>query len=110
MKFTTLSFNHEEAVVLGNSDKAIIMEFVRWSCYFNESEAENEYMARKYLMDGHWWMQDSYEAWQERMPWLSLTTIKRYFNDLCKRGFLSKRTLNYGHGRLPNFYRPILKE
>src|SRR6476659_3690427 len=105
MKFDKLWFRHEDAVALGSADKAIILEFIRWSCHYKESEEEPN---TKYHMDGHWWMQDSFEAWCKRMPWLSLRTIKTYFTDLHTAGFIDKKTVGKSRGgRDPNFYRAI---
>lgn len=105
MKFDKLFFRHDEAVALGSSDKAVILEFVRWSCHFKESDNNQDYLKRKYFMDDVWWMQDSHEAWQERLPWLGKTTIRRYLDELCDRGFLFKRVVIDERGRAPNFYR-----
>lgn len=90
---------------LGSSDKATILEFIRWSCHYKESEEDPNL---KYHMDGHWWMQDSYAAWRKRMPWLSEKTIQRYLIDLHAKGDLDKRTNGkMTGGRVPNFYRVI---
>lgn len=104
MKIDKIWFRHEDAVRLGSADKAAILEFVRWSCHYKESEEEPNL---KYHMDGHWWMQDSFAAWQKRMPWLSLRTLKSYFNELYDAGYLDKRTVGKSSGgRDANFYRP----
>jgi len=93
-----------EAFFLGGSDKAIILEYIRYS--IGEKEGKYNYEKSKYCFDGYWWMQDSYEQWQDRLPWLSLITIKRYVKDLCDLGVLvKKRKSEFGGGNQPNFYR-----
>lgn len=106
MKFNTLFLRHEDAVTLGSADKALILEFVRWSCHFKESQEQDEYHTRKYFADGVWWMQDSMEAWHARMPWLGERTIRRHIDDLVTAGYLIKRVVGLSSGgRAPNFYR-----
>lgn len=105
MKFDKLFFRHDEAVALGSADKAIILEFVRWSCHFKEADANREYLTSRYFHDGNWWMQDSQEAWLERLPWLSIRTFQRYVNDLCDVGLLIRIRNGRTTGRDPNFYR-----
>ena len=105
MKFDKLFFRHEDAVALGSADKAIILEFVRWSIHSKEAAQDRAYMAAKYFMDDHWWMQDSYEAWHARMPWVGKSTLRRYIEELCESGYLIKKFVNGQNGRAPNFYR-----
>lgn len=105
MKFDKLMLRHEDAERLGSADKALILEFIRWSCHYKAAEQEPNL---KYHRLGHWWMQDSFDAWQKRMPWLSLRTIKTYFNELYEVGAIDKITVgNARGGRDPNFYRVI---
>ncbi len=106
MKFDKLFFRHEDAVALGSADKAIILEFIRWSCHFKEASQNNSEFAARYFFDGVWWMQDSYEAWRQRLPWLSVRTIRRYLEEIYEAGFMDKRVCGgEGNGREPNFYR-----
>lgn len=106
MKFDKLFFRHDEAAKLGSSDKAVILEFIRWSCHFKAAAFQK--FENSYFFDGHWWMQDSYEAWIERMPWLSRRTIARYLDELHVEGYLAKVLSGSGNGgRVPNFYRAL---
>lgn len=108
MKFDKLFFRHEDAVALKSADKAIIVEFIRWSCHFKESAESDPYVTAKYFQDGVWWMQDTQEAWQARLPWLSIRTIRRYLEEVCEAGFVAKRISGgNGNGREGSFYRVI---
>lgn len=105
MKFDKIWFRHDEATSLGSSDKAIIIEFVRWSIHYKESTYGPE-MKSKYFFDGHWWMQDGLAAWAKRIPWVSERTVRRYLDELCSEGYLVKKTAgNPFTGREPNYYR-----
>lgn len=109
MIFEKFYVPYKDAVALGSADKAIILEFVRWSAGFKRQQYRES--DSKYFFDGHWWCQDSYEAWLERLPWLSLKTIERHLLDLCHRGFLIKKTAGTAtRGRVPNFYRAAVEE
>ncbi len=93
-----------EALFLGGSDKALMLEFIRYSIGYKEGKYNPE--KSKYCFDGYWWMQDSYEEWQQQFPWLSINTVKRYIKDLVSLEVLiKKRKSEFGGGNVPNFYR-----
>lgn len=105
MKFDKLFLKWEDAFKYKNTDKALILEFIRWSIHYKQSNY-NENIKRHYYFDNHWWMQDSMSAWVYRMPWLSERTLRRYINDLVNCGALVKKASKETHGGSnPNFYR-----
>ena len=46
-----------------------------------------------YKRNGHFWVQHTYQEWQEQLPFWSQGTIKRIFTSLEKTGYI--RTANY---------------
>ncbi|MFJ7744801.1 conserved phage C-terminal domain-containing protein [Peribacillus sp. NPDC097295] len=48
-----------------------------------------------YKRDGRFWVQHTYQEWQEQLPFWSHGTIKRIFTTLEKTGYI--RTANYNH-------------
>ncbi len=75
----------------------------------------------RYFIDGEWWMQDSFQAWQSAFPWLTKRTIIQYLDDLsskcyhdgpkcegsegCSNPYVVKKTLSANGNKLPNYYR-----
>ncbi len=95
-----------EAILLKSSDKAIILEYFRWSINFKENRKDYNPQTSKYFHGGFWWCQISFEALSDLMPWLSERCIKNYIKDLCDAEILIKRrSSEFGGGNKPNFYR-----
>lgn len=106
MHFDTPQYNWKEAALLGNSDKATILTFIRWSIASKQGEHCQDRFKDRYLIEGVWWMQDGYAAWEARFPWLNKRTINTYLNDLFAKGAILKRAVgSLNNGREPNFYR-----
>lgn len=107
MHFEIPQYVFSEAVRLKSSDKATILMFIRWSISSKQGAYNQEKYKKDYFFDDDWWMQDSFEAWTARFPWLCSRTIKRYFKELLECGAIFKRTAGSQiNGRVPNFYRP----
>ena len=77
------------AVALKSERKATILEFVRHCC---ESKKDNRFPHCYY--EGEWYMWDTYDAWQRRMPWVSLSTIRKTFSEMRKDGWLKTAHLS----------------
>lgn len=106
MHFETPQYSYKEAVLLGNSDKATMLTFIRWSIASKQADHCRDRYKEYYYFDDAWWMQDGYSAWEVRFPWLNKRTINTYLNDLYKKGAILKRAVGSAtNGRQPNFYR-----
>ena len=46
----------------------------------------------EYLFNGKWWIQATYDEWVAReFPWLSASSVKRFFRDLEEQGIVISR-------------------
>jgi len=65
-------------------DKALVLQQVHFWCKHNEYGKKD-----KVLIEGHYWAQQSYPAWQSKdFPFWSVTTVKRLFTGLESSGLL----------------------
>lgn len=72
------------AVRLGGLNEAIVLQQLHY--WLNNKNRKGERTA--HLIDGRWWVYNSYEGWQKDFPFWSATTIKRAFLSLEKRGLV----------------------
>lgn len=108
---TMIAFDWDLAVELNSADKAIILNMIKVSIFYKETNKAYDPLRSKYFMDGVWWMQDSFESWQSRLPWLSMRTIQTYFAELFAKGYIQKKIIAiHGGGREAAFYRIPEKE
>jgi hypothetical protein len=89
LTFEMYSFNRRLASTLGSTNKAVIVEFIAWSCRHKQSIDSGGY--KEFYFDGHWWMKDTFDAWHERFDWLSKNTLKRYFKSLKDDGWIIQK-------------------
>lgn len=106
-ELNALYFDWRLAKHFGGINKAVILEFIRWSVSFKTKNYDpDRYFERRYFAEDSWWMQDSIEAWKARMPWVSERSMRRYINELVEEGFIFRREVYLTNGgREPNFYR-----
>ncbi len=105
-KVKTFSYVWDLAVELGSADKASMLSLIDWSIFYKETDEHYDPEHSKYFMDGVWWMQDSLDSWQKRMPWLSSRTIRRYLTELLEGGYIQRKIVALSQGgREATFYR-----
>lgn len=70
------------AVLLGVNEALFIQQLHYWIQY------------SKNIRNGRKWVYNSYESWQEKLPFISVTTIKRIISSLKKKGILLSDCFN----------------
>lgn len=85
------------AKYVGISEAIVLNQIHSWLKHF-EKTAEKDYkdsdeIARHYR-SGRWWVYNSYEKWQEEIPFLSASTIKRAITHLERKGILISGVYN----------------
>ncbi|WP_052211822.1 hypothetical protein [Anaerovibrio lipolyticus] len=70
------------AVLLGVNEALFIQQLHYWIQY------------SKNIRNGRKWVYNSYESWQEKLPVISVTTIKRIISSLKKKGILLSDCFN----------------
>ena len=87
--FEKYQFDPKICKAVGCPNKAFIIEFILWSINDKEEKSKSNPKAYSHLYhEGRWFMWDTHEAWNERLPWLSLRTIKKYMADLKASGWI----------------------
>lgn len=76
----------ELAVAVGLNE-AIVLQQVHYWCTLNAK-------AKRNCKDGHYWVYNSFPAWQKQFPWWSERTIKTIFSKLEKRNLLVSGNYN----------------
>lgn len=85
------------ACAVGLNEAIVLQQVHYWIC-INERNKNNYH-------DGRFWVYDSYEAWQRKnFPFWSVSTIKRAFLSLKKRGIIIHRQFRGRVGDFTNFY------
>jgi hypothetical protein len=87
--FEIYQFKPAIALALNSSDKAFIVEFIRWSVLY-KAEKPEQYSA----VEGKFYTWDTQDAWQIRMPWLSTKTIWRHMKALRDMGLIEAEPLS----------------
>ena len=94
-----LILNKELAQLVGEKDSIVLQQLHYWV-------SNNEKKDRKsYFKKGIWWTHNTYEEWHEEFPFWSLSTIKRIFARLKKRGAIIIEKINKKRYDQTNWYR-----
>lgn len=80
-----LQFLPTLAKVLGNSDKALILQQIQY--WLNNPKVGKE-------ADGRKWIRNTVEEWHKQFPWIASKTVQRYLKDLEDKGILLTNNLN----------------
>ena len=80
-----LQFLPTLAKVLGNSDKALILQQIQY--WLNNPKVGKE-------ADGRKWIRNTVEEWHKQFPWIASKTVQRYLKDLEGKGILLTNNLN----------------
>ena len=76
---------------VGLNESILLQKLHGWLCYYDEHpEQERD----RHWKDGRWWVWDTYEDWQEMVPWISASTIKRALTNLSDMGIVLKGNYN----------------
>ena len=78
------------AVKIGLNEAIVIQQIQFWITTNQGINGRDEINFR----EGRWWSYNSYEAWKKEFPFWSLSTIKRTFYSLERRGLLLSRQFN----------------
>jgi len=81
------------AIKIGLNEAIILQQIHYWLLHYEKRQSQ------KHFRDGHWWVYNTYENWQENFPFWSVATIKRALTALRKpapgRGRLLVATSKY---------------
>lgn len=66
------------AVKIGLNEAIILQQIHYWLLHYEKKQSQ------KHFRDGHWWVYNTYENWQENFPFWSVATIKRTLTALRK--------------------------
>lgn len=75
------------ATLIGLNEAIVIQQVHYWLRHKQDAGQD--------FIDGHYWVFNTYEQWQEQFPFWSMRTLKRIFSSLEKSGLLL--TGNYNH-------------
>ena len=82
-----LQFLPTLAKVLGNSDKALILQQIQY--WLNNPKVGKE-------ADGRKWIRNTVEEWHKQFPWIASKTVQRYLKDLEGKGYDPRKLLAPG--------------
>ena len=99
--FKKMFLDQKVGKALSCPNKALIVEFIKWSC---EAKEASEDFQSQFYHDKKFWMFDTLEAWQERLPWASIRTIRRCLSDLKKQGWIYAEYLAENKNNRTLFY------
>lgn len=68
------------ATLIGLNESIVLQQVHYWLKI--KEKGQQDYI------DGHYWVYNTYEQWQEQFPFFSLRTLRRVFTSLEKRGLL----------------------
>ena len=80
-----LQFLPSLAKVLGNSDKALILQQINY--WLNNSKVGT-------VVNGRRWIRNTVDEWHKQFPWIATKTVQRYLKDLEEKGILLTCNLN----------------
>lgn len=68
------------ATIIGLNESIILQQVHYWLKIKEKSKQD--------YIDGHYWVYNTYEQWQEQFPFFSIRTLRRTFTSLEKMGLL----------------------
>ena len=74
------------ATLIGLNESIILQQVHYWLKIKEKSQQD--------YIDGHYWVYNTYEQWQEQFPFFSIRTLKRIFTSLKKSGLLLSGNYN----------------
>lgn len=80
-----LQFLPSLAKVLGNSDKALILQQINY--WLNNPKVGT-------VVNGRRWIRNTVDEWHKQFPWIATKTVQRYLKDLEEKGILLTCNLN----------------
>lgn len=80
-----LQFLPTLAKILGNSDKALMLQQINY--WLNNPKVGKE-------ANGHRWIRNTVEDWHTQFPWIAAKTVQRYLKDLEEKRILLTCNLN----------------
>jgi hypothetical protein len=87
------------AVLIGLNEAIALQQLHYWLTNKNKKgERPAHYIARR------WWVYNSYDGWKEDFPFWSVTTIKRAFLSLEKRGLVTSRQFEQREREMRKWY------
>ena len=93
------------ATLIGLNESIVLQQVHYW--------LKSKEQRQQDFIDGHYWVYNTYEQWQEQFPFWSIRTLKRIFTSLENSGFLlsanhnktgfdkTKWSVSYTHLTLP---------
>lgn len=63
---------------IGLNEAIILQQIHYWLLHYEKKQSQ------RHFRDGHWWVYNTYESWQENFPFWSVATIKRALTRLRK--------------------------
>lgn len=74
------------ATLIGLNESIVLQQVHYWLKHKEKSGQD--------YIDGHYWVYNTYEQWQEQFPFWSIRTLKRIFTTLENSGFLLSANYN----------------
>lgn len=74
------------ATLIGLNESIVLQQIHYW--LIGKEQRQQDYI------DGHYWVYNTYEQWQEQFPFFSLRTLRRIFTALEKMGLLISSNYN----------------
>ena len=74
------------ATIIGLNESIVLQQVHYWLKIKEKSQQD--------YIDGHYWVYNTYEQWQEQFPFFSLRTLRRTFTSLEKMGLLLSGNYN----------------
>ena len=68
------------ATIIGLNESIVLQQVHYWLKIKEKSQQD--------YIDGHYWVYNTYEQWQEQFPFFSIRTLRRVFTSLEKKGLL----------------------
>lgn len=81
------SAGHAQACTLIGLNESIVLQQIHYWLIGKEQRQQD-------YIDGHYWVYNTYEQWQEQFPFWSIRTLKRIFTTLENSGFLLSANYN----------------
>ena len=81
-----LVFQRSIAKLLGMNEAVVLQQMYYW--------IENNRKAGRHLHHSRYWTYNTYKKWQEQLPFMSVSTIKRTIKSLEKKGILISNKFN----------------
>ena len=86
--------NRDLAIILGDSDLALIFQQIHYWININKQNAEKNMANINTYHEGRFWCFQTYEQWEKEFEWISYRTLRRKFQKLEKLGLIISGNFN----------------